>query len=87
MPSGLLQAHTVRRADHADNAARDAPLLSFSLVQPMFGLAISFISYPVAVWWLRRLFENMGLETNTKFLIFLLASVVSWVAGTAASHL
>jgi hypothetical protein len=53
----------------------------------MFGLAVSFISYPVAVWWLKRLFENIGLETNTKFLIFLLASVVSWVAGTAAAHL
>ena len=53
----------------------------------MFGLAVSFISYPVAVWWLRRLFENMGLESNTKFLIFLLASAVSWLVGTAASHL
>ncbi|MDE1952049.1 MAG: hypothetical protein KGL51_14450 [Betaproteobacteria bacterium] len=53
----------------------------------MLGLAVSFVSYPFAVWWLKRLFENIGLETNTKFLIFLLASVVSWVAGTAAAHL
>ena len=83
----MLQAHTAERADAADNAGRDAQLHIFFLAQPMFGLAVSFISYPVAVWWLRRFFENIGLETNTKFLIFLLASVVSWLAGTAASHL
>lgn len=53
----------------------------------MLGLAVSFVSYPFAAWGFKRLFENLGLETNTKFLIFLLASVVSWIAGTAASHL
>ena len=83
----MLQAHTAGWGDAADNAGRDAQLHLFFLARPMFGLAVSFISYPVAVWWLRRFFENIGLETNTKFLIFLLASVVSWLAGTAASHL
>ena len=53
----------------------------------MFGLVVSFVSYPFAVWGFKRLFENLGLETNTKFLIFLMASVVSWLAGSAAGHL
>jgi hypothetical protein len=53
----------------------------------MFGLVVSFVSYPFAVWGFKRLFENLGLETNTKFLVFLMASVVSWLAGTAAGHL
>lgn len=54
----------------------------------MTGFLVSVVVYPFAVWWLRRLFsERLGLERNVGFLVFLLASVVSWVAAEAVGHI
>lgn len=49
---------------------------------------ISVLVYPFAVWWLRRFFsERLGIEQNVGVLVFLVASVVSWVAAEAVGRL
>ena len=55
---------------------------------PMAGFLVSVVVYPFAVWGLRRLFtEGLGLEQNIGFLVFLLASVVSWLAAEAVGRI
>lgn len=52
------------------------------------GFFVSLIIYPFAVYGLRRLFtERLGMESNIGFLVFLLASVVSWLAAEAVGRL
>ena len=54
----------------------------------MAGFIVSILVYPFAVWGLRRFFtERLGMENNIGFLVFLLASVVSWVAAEAVGRL
>lgn len=54
----------------------------------MAGFFVSLIIYPFAVYGLRRFFtERLGMESNIGFLVFLLASVVSWVAAEAVGRL
>ncbi len=54
----------------------------------MFGFIVSVVVYPFAVWGLRRFFtERLGLEQNIGFLVFLLASVISWLAAEAVGRL
>ncbi|MGC9163846.1 MAG: hypothetical protein ACP5F9_09930 [Thiomonas sp.] len=54
----------------------------------MFGFFVSLIVYPFAVYGLRRFFvERLGMENNIGFLVFLLASVVSWLAAEAVGRL
>lgn len=52
----------------------------------MAGFIVSILIYPFAVWGLRRFFtERLEMENNIGFLVFLLASVVSWVAAEASA--
>lgn len=54
----------------------------------MLGLIVSVIVYPFAVWGLRRFFsERLGLEQNIGFLVFLLATVISWLAAEVVGRL
>lgn len=53
----------------------------------MFGFFVSIVVYPFAVYGLRRFFtERLGMVSNIGFLVFLLASVVSWLAAEAVGR-
>jgi len=52
------------------------------------GFFVSLIVYPFAVYGLRRFFvERLGMESHIGFLVFVLASVVSWLAAQAVGRL
>ncbi|WP_298289138.1 hypothetical protein [Thiomonas sp.] len=54
----------------------------------MAGFFVSLIVYPFAVYGLRRFFvERLGMESHIGFLVFVLASVVSWLAAQAVGRL
>ena len=54
----------------------------------MAGFFVSVIIYPFAVYGLRRFCaERLGMEDNSGFLVFLRASVVSWLAAEAVGRL
>lgn len=54
----------------------------------MLGFLVSILFYPAAVWWLRRFFsERLGIEQNVGVLVFLLASILSWLAAEAVGRL
>lgn len=89
--SALLQPHTPRTRPARHNRRHGPPFTAsgeFFRKRVLFGFFVSVVIYPFAVYGLRRFFtERLGMESNIGILVFLLASVVSWLAAEAVGRL